>query len=220
MAEVHRLFDGGQEVERLQRNFSSEGVREVVLHPFQDAVDPARVLLVNHRFGVLQAIRPIRHQPLIFREPRLELDKISSVILARRAAYYATEMKTRYGGNGIFVVFEIKHIDAFKTRQRRKVVGVLNVVARADTGEYTKDFEGAEDLGSRKEDETAVLNIVRKGITNGSDAGIMFPAVEPCSLGNSKLVAIVTDSAKLKRFFKGNSFKRTAWCYTGRLLRT
>jgi hypothetical protein len=47
----------------------------VLLHPFQDAVDPARVLLVNHRFGVCQAIRPIRHQTLIFREPRLELYK-------------------------------------------------------------------------------------------------------------------------------------------------
>jgi hypothetical protein len=73
MVEVHRIFDGGKEVEHLQRNFSSEGVREVVLHPFQDSVDPARVFLVNHSFGVLQAIRPIRHQILIFREPRLEL---------------------------------------------------------------------------------------------------------------------------------------------------
>jgi hypothetical protein len=123
-------------------------------------------------------------------------NKMSSVVLARRAAYYATEMKTKYGGNSIFVVFATKQIDAFKTRQKRKVVGVLNVMARADTGEYTKDFEGAEDLGSRKEDETAVLNIVRKSIKNGSDAGNMFPAVESCSIGNSRLVVIVTDSAR------------------------
>jgi hypothetical protein len=121
---------------------------------------------------------------------------MSSVVLARRAAYYATEMKTKYDGNGVFVVFATKKIDAFKTRQKRKVVGVLNVMERAETGEYTNDFEGSEDLGSRKEDETAVLNIVRKSIKNGSDAGNMFPAGESCSIGNSKLVAIVTDSAR------------------------
>jgi hypothetical protein len=82
------------------------------------------------------------------------------------------------GGNGIFVVFATKQIDAFKTRQKRKVVGILNFMARADMGEYTKDFEGAEDLGSRKEYVKAVLNIVRKSIKNGSDAGNMFPAGE------------------------------------------
>jgi hypothetical protein len=105
-----------------------------------------------------------------------------------------------------FVFFATKQIDAFKTRQKRKVVGVLNVMARADTGEYTKDFEGAEDLGSRKEDETAVLNIVRKSIKNGSDAGNMFPAGESCSIGNSKLVAIVT-AQRVVKFLQGQLFQ-------------
>jgi hypothetical protein len=69
-------------------------------------------------------------------------------------------------------------------------------MVRADTGEYTKDFEGAEDLGTREEDEAAVLNIVRKSINSGSDSGIFLPAGESRSMDSSKLVAIVTDSAR------------------------
>jgi hypothetical protein len=117
-------------------------------------------------------------------------------------------MTAKYGGNGRFLVFATKQIDAFKTRQKRKVVGVMNIMGRADTGEYAKDFEGAEDLSTRKEDEAAVLNIVRKIINNGSDTGILLPAGESRSMDSSKSVAPLSRTQRAVTFVQGQSFRK------------
>ena len=55
----------------------------MMLHSFKDSVYPTRVILINHRFGVPQAINPIGHQTLVFREPRLELDKTADAASPR-----------------------------------------------------------------------------------------------------------------------------------------
>jgi hypothetical protein len=47
---------------------------------------------------------------------------------------------------------------------------------------------------------------VRKSIKNGSDAGNILPAGESCSIGNSKLVAIVT-AQRVVKFLQGQLFK-------------
>jgi hypothetical protein len=71
MIEVHGLLYGLQEVEHLQGNFSSEVVGEMVFDPLQDSIYLSGVVLVYHRFGVLEPVGSVGHQTFVFGKPRL-----------------------------------------------------------------------------------------------------------------------------------------------------